>query len=127
MYDEQEIRSSVAVAESSIAELESKPTSRLLWPGWILKRGIRQVLGFLLGPQLRFDRAVKDALEAADRSLAAQASDHADQLRRVEGLEAASRNLAEQASQHASQHADQLRRIEALESAAEQIWKLRKL
>jgi SAM-dependent methyltransferase len=110
--DEQQFRAPVDIAEDSIAELEGNVESRLLWPGRILKRGVRRALSFILGPQLVFNRGVARALRDAGDNLA----DQANQLSQVSAsLDDQKRTVAEAIDGVARQLADLAARVATLE------------
>jgi O-antigen chain-terminating methyltransferase len=117
MHDDEKFRSSLATVERSIAELVSRPSSRLSWPGRFAKRAMRRLLRFVLSPQLDFDHAVGVCLEAAEHGLAAQGQQLEEQSRRIDELEAVTPRLAAQGQQLEAQS----RRIDELRAAVERL------
>jgi SAM-dependent methyltransferase len=128
MYDDEKLRFTLAAAQRSISDLESPPPSRLIGLGRFARGVIRRVLRFALAPQLEFDRAVREGLDAAGQGLDAQGLQLAEQAQRLDaagqGLDAQGLQLAEQAQRldaagqgldaQGLQLAEQAQRVDAL-------------
>jgi 2-polyprenyl-3-methyl-5-hydroxy-6-metoxy-1,4-benzoquinol methylase len=115
MYNDEKFRSTLATAERSIEELETRPSSRLYWPGRFAKRAMRRLLRFVLTPQLDFDRSMLAGLDAAGHGLTSQGQQLEEQRQRIDELGAVASGLAAQGQQIEEQN----RRIDELGAAVE--------